>query len=85
MATGTPSKLPPLPEGMPCWTVRRVRDGADVVVITVQDAATLAGVRANTLRSWIEKGKIAICYTPESEVRVILEDLWQALPAAMKR
>lgn len=70
-----------LPEGMPSWTPKRLSDGAEVPVVTLKDAAKLAGVSIVTMRRWVDTGKVAICYTPESDIRVFLDRLWAVITA----
>lgn len=56
--------------------MRRVSDGADVPVVSVPVAARLVKRTKKTLEQWVAEGKVAICYTPDSDVRVFVDSLW---------
>ncbi len=71
--------LLPLPPYITPSLVTRVSDQATVQVITVAEAARLAAVSKKTIETWIGSGKLAICYTPDSEVRVFVDRLWEIL------
>ena len=79
-----PDVPPPLPPQIVPQTVTKA-DGTKIQVVTVIDAARLCDVMPRNIHEWISEGKVAICYTPTREKRVLLESLWLALPIDVRR
>lgn len=80
----TDAVIPELPPWVTVWRPIDDRTGLPIPVITVEDAARLVHIKVGTLEKWIGEGKVAICYTPTRDVRVLVASLWAALPAELK-
>lgn len=76
---------PPLPPSIVPETVVLPGTGQTTQVVTVLDAARLAGVTLKTINQWILDGTVAICYTPDRQRRVFVDSLWRSFPDEWRR
>lgn len=79
-----PEVPPPLPPQIVPQTVI-LGNGALARVVTVLDAARLAGVKITTVERWIAHGTVPICKTPNDEKRVFVDELWRSIPVELRR
>lgn len=79
-----PDVAPPLPPGIVAETVYKL-DQSEEQVVTIRDAARLAGVKITTVEKWIADGRVTICLTPDQQRRVLVSSLWMSFPIELRR